>query len=696
MKQLIKSLLQSSQRKITKNITKQKRTMASSDEGLEQIAARFKAGVTVKDRTYRFSKYPSCFVGEEAVDFMINDGITSTRDEAVQLGQSIMSDLGIFEHVTRDHVFADDYLFYHFVDRGDVAQNPSTRKKFSWADYLAPTNSTNQSLQPDLPLPDFEAVPTTDAHVATNVWPLDEHNLELLNKVHPTNWVDPQANNGKYDLVVIGAGAAGLVTSAGAAGVGAKVALIEESLLGGDCLNVGCVPSKALIHAASLAHTLKNTEHLADSGISINGNVNIDFSKVMERVRRIRSEISPNDSADRFTKLGVEVFLGRGKFVDGNSVIVNGKVLKFNKAVIATGGYPSLIPMPGLKELYDLNTNPGNEARPLVMTNETFFNMTQQPKKMVVIGAGVIGMELAQSMQRLSTQVTVLGRSGRVLPKEDEDHAKIVQDQLSADGVEFRLSVSEYVSVDLTGKVVDGLPEMSFKIKEKGSDAITELIVDSILVATGRRPNVSGMDLDNAGVDYDTRQGILVNDRLQTSNPKIYSAGDCSSTPFKFTHAADFQARSVIRNALFFGKEKMSNLLIPYATYTSPEIASVGLYGKDCDAKGIKYVTYEKHFSDNDRAICDGDTVGMVRIRVEEKSDKILGATVIGKNAGNLISEITLAMQSNVGLGSIATVIHPYPTYAEAIRQSGDLFNKTKLTPSAKTLLRGIIKVQRF
>jgi len=331
-----------------------------------------------------------------------------------------------------------------------------------------------------------------------------------------------------------------------------------------------------------------------------------------------------------------------------------------------------------------------------VMTNETFFNMTKQPKKLVVIGPGVIGMEMAQSMQRLGTQVTVMGRSGRVLPKEDEDHASIVQSELEKDGVEFRLSVTEYISVELTGNAVDGLPEMSFKIKEKGSDTITELIVDAILVATGRRPNVSGMDLDNAGVDYDVRKGILVNDKLQTSNAKIYSAGDCCSTPFKFTHAADFMARAVIRNALFFGKEKMSNLLIPYATYTEPEIASVGLYGKDCEAKGIKYATYEKHFSDNDRAICEGDTVGMVRIRVEEKSGKILGATIVGKNAGNLISEITLAMQSNVGLGSIATVIHPYPTYGEAIRQSGDLFNKTKLTPSAKSLLRGIIKVQRF
>lgn len=358
---------------------------------------------------------------------------------------------------------------------------------------------------------------------------------------------------------------------------------------------------------------------------------------------------------------------------------------------------PSLIPMPGLKELHALNTNPGDKPRPYVMTNETFFNMTQQPMNMVVIGPGVIGLEMAQSMQRLGTSVTVMGRSGRILPKEDADHALIIQDQLEKDGVTFRLSVSEYISIELTGKVLEnGFPEMSFKIQEDndGDKIISELLVDAVLVATGRRPNVTGMDLEKAGVAYDSRIGITVNDNLRTTNSKIFSAGDCCST-FKFTHAADFMARAVIRNALFLGKEKMSNLLIPYATFVDPEIASVGLYGNDLDAKGIPYRTFEKHFKDNDRAICDGETVGMVRVRVEAKSDRILGATVIGKNAGNMISEFTLAMQSGTGLGALASVIHPYPTTAEAVRQSGDVFNRTKLTPTVKTLLRGLIKVQR-
>jgi len=675
----------------------------ANNDPLGDIAAQFRAGLEIKDRKYRFSTYPASFIGREAVDLMVKDGLASTREEAVQLGQSIMTELSMFEHVTRDHQFKDDYLFYHFVARGDVSINQATGKKFSWNDYLDPITTSSKTkmtlpLQPDIPLPDLECyVPPKDFDAASNVWPLDEHNLTLLNNVHPTGWVDPKPPQDKYDLVVIGAGAAGLVTSSGAAGVGARVALIEANLLGGDCLNAGCVPSKALIHAAQLAHTVKNSEFLDDSGISV-GNVEIDFAKIMERIRRIRAEISKHDSAERFTKeLGVDVFMGRASFVDKTSVVVNGKVLHFNKAVIATGGYPSLIPMRGLEELNALNTHPGDGPRPYVMTNETFFNMTKQPKNLLVIGPGVIGLEMAQSMQRLGTNVTVMGRSGRILPKEDLDHSKIIQIQLEKDGVGFKLSVSEYISIELTGKVLEnGLPEMTFMIKEEvnGEKVITEMLVDAVLVATGRRPNVTGMDLEAAGVEYYSRVGIQVNDRLQTTNPKIFSAGDCCTT-FKFTHAADFMARTVIRNALFFGKDKMSNLLIPYATFTDPEIASVGLYGKDCEKKGIKYRTFEKNFADNDRAICDGETAGMVRIRVEEKSDKILGATIVGKGAGNMISEITLAMQSSTGLGALAAVIHPYPTNAEAVRQSGDLYNRTKLTPSVKSVLRGLVKVQR-
>jgi len=574
-----------------------------------------------------------------------------------------------------------------------------------WSKFLggqSVSEDDHSPWQPNFPKPDFGALNAKDVHVASHVWPLDSHNTKLLDHVHPPEWNDPKANkndgSSTYDMICIGAGVGGLVTAASAAGVGAKVAMIEQNLLGGDCLNVGCVPSKAIIHSANLAHTVKgDIKRLEAAGIFLDPNaVNVDFEKVMERVRKVRADISHHDSAERFTDLGVEVYIGRAVFSSERSVIVNGRTLHFKRAVIATGGYPTLIPMKGLKELHEksFSTDPA-EAKPIVMTNETFFNMTKQPKRLGVIGAGVIGLELAQAMQRLGTDVTIFGRSGKVLPKEDEDMAAIVKEQMIKDGISFNLSVSEYKEIELNGTVLEnGYPEMKMTIAEKGEgNKETTYEFDALLVAAGRRPNVTGMDLELAKVEYDTKKGLVVNDKLQTTNPRIYGVGDCCSQ-FKFTHAADFMARTVIRNALFFGKGKMSDLLIPYATFTSPEIASVGLYGRDLEELGIEYRVFEKHFKDNDRAICDDRTEGFIRFRVDAKMDTILGCSVVGEGAGNMIGEVTLAMESGTGLGAMANVIHPYPTTSEVVRQSGDVYNKTKLTNTVKSLLRGIVKIQ--
>lgn len=437
-------------------------------------------------------------------------------------------------------------------------------------------------------------------------------------------------------------------------------------------------------------------KHLEETGISVE-NVKVDFEKVMEHVRGIRAEVSHHDSAERFTKeLGVEVFIGRGKFTSHKTAEANGRTLTFKRAVVATGGYPTLIPMEGLKELHNeaVAVMDTTTPRPAVMTNETFFNMTTQPQKLVVIGAGVIGLEMAQAMQRLGTSVTVLDITGKVLPIEDEDLTQLVKDQLIADGIEFHLSVEKTKSLVKTGNILDnGLPELVVTVVEKGSSTEVEFICDAVLVAAGRRPNVTGLDLEAAGVDYDTKRGLKVNDKLRTTNPRVYGVGDCCSD-FKFTHAADFMARAVIRNAFFLGKEKMSNLLIPYATFTSPQIASVGLYERDLKAKGIPYRIIDKPFEDNDKNICDGDRVGLVRFRVDAKSDKILGASIVGTNAGDMIGEVTLAMKSRTGLGKLASVIHPYPTASEVIRQAGDEYNRTRLTPSTKSILRGVIKLQ--
>lgn len=554
--------------------------------------------------------------------------------------------------------------------------------------------NNDRNLTPRLPDPSFDESEQSTSHIESSFWPLDEHNVKLLDNVHPPEWIEPQFD-GTYNLVVIGAGAGGLVTSSAAAGFGAKVALIEANALGGDCLNVGCVPSKTLIHAANLAHTLKDKSELEDAGVSVEGDVKVDFSQVMKRLRRVRAQISDTDSAVRFTKkLGVDVYLGYAKFTSASTVEINGKTLTFRKAVIATGAYPAIPGIPGLRELHEKSLEAmDNKPHPAVMTNETFFNMTELPKRLGVIGSGVIGMEMAQAMQRLGSSVTVFGRSGKVLPKEDEDLSEIVKAQMEKDGVTFRLSVSNYNVVEVTGNVSDeGYEELRMKTEEEGKE--NEYLFDALLVSAGRKPNVSALGLETAGVEFDTKVGLKVNDMLQTTNPRIFGVGDCCSA-FKFTHAADFMARTVIRNVLFLGKYKMSDLLIPYATFTSPELAHVGLYEADMKEKGIAYKTFEKHFSDNDRAICDGTTLGMVRVHVEEKSDKILGASICGENAGNMISELTLAIQSKTGLGALASVIHPYPTTAEAIRQIGDLYNRTRLTTTVKQVLRGIVKVQR-
>jgi len=671
---------------------------------IDEIAKQFKENVGLEDRKFRLKTYKQVFVGSEAVDYLIDNGTVSSRQDAVDLGKALQS-MNLFEHVHRDHDFEDEHFFYRMLaenERGAYAVDEKTGEKVKWSKFLggqSVSGDNHSPWQPNFPKSDLAALNPKDVHAVSHMWPLDSHNTKLLDHVHPPDWNDPKANksdgSSTYDVICIGAGVGGLVTAAGAAGVGAKVAMIEENLLGGDCLNVGCVPSKAIIHSANLAHTVKgDIERLEAAGIFVDpSTVRVDFEKVMERVRKVRADISHHDSAERFTNLGVEVYIGRAVFNSERSVLVNGRTLHFKKAVIATGGYPTLIPMEGLKELWKKSIDADStEARPIVTTNETFFNMTKQPKRLGVIGAGVIGLELAQAMQRLGTEVTVFGRSGKVLPKEDEDMSAIVKQQMIKDGISFSLAVSNYKKIETNGNVLDnGYPELKMTVVIDGFEHIYEF--DALLVAAGRRPNVTGMDLELAKVEYDTNKGLIVNDKLQTTNPRIFGVGDCCSQ-FKFTHAADFMARTVIRNALFFGKGRMSDLLIPYATFTSPEIASVGLYGKDLEELGIEYRVFEKHFKDNDRAICDDATEGFIRFRIDAKTDTILGCSVVGEGAGNMIGEVTLAMESGTGMGAMANVIHPYPTTSEVVRQSGDVFNKTKLTTTVKSLLRGIVKIQ--
>ncbi|MCM1984396.1 mercuric reductase [Lyngbya confervoides] len=509
------------------------------------------------------------------------------------------------------------------------------------------------------------------ARSAITVTPMDTYNRRLVSHVHPQDWVNPDPAP-CYDLVVIGAGTAGLVTAAGVAGLdlGLKVALVEKHLMGGDCLNVGCVPSKALIRSARVRGEIQRAP---DYGI-VPPASQVDFFAVMERMRRLRSGISHHDSAQRFQGLGVDVFLGAGAFMENNTLQVGEHDLRYKKAVITTGARAFRPPLAGLEAAGYL-------------TNETVFSLTEQPQRLAVIGGGPIGCELAQTFQRLGSQVFLFERGPQILPREDPDAAEIVQAALVRDGIQLRLNCTlQRVSAEAGGKVLT--------FREHGQ--MQSLTVDEILVGAGRSPNVEGLNLDKVGVDYDLQRGVKVNDYLQTTHPHIYAAGDICMD-WKFTHAADAAARIVIKNTLFspfgLGRSRLSQLVMPWVTYTDPEIAHVGLYEHQAQDQGIEVNTLVVPMSSVDRAITDGETEGFVKILHPKSSDRILGATVVAPHAGEMISEITTAMVAQVGLSQMSRVIHPYPTQAEAIKKAADAYRRTLLTPRTKMLLKVLTRL---
>ncbi len=490
--------------------------------------------------------------------------------------------------------------------------------------------------------------------------PWDVHNQTLVANVHPAEWVNPEPAP-CYNLVVIGAGTAGLVTAGGAGGLGAKVALIEKHLMGGDCLNVGCVPSKTIIRSSRVYASIRDADQF---GIQVPEGTTVDFAAVMERMRRLRAGISSNDSARRFQQeFGVDVFLGQAHFSGPDTIEVGGTRLRFKKAAIATGARATPPPIPGLAEAGYL-------------TNETVFSLTERPRRLAVIGGGYIGCELAQTFQRLGSEVVLLHKHARILDREDADAAEILKQALLRDGIRLILSAQiQQIESQANGKT----------IHYEANGQAGAVVVDEILVGVGRSPNVEGLNLEAAGVEYDRKKGVRVNDRLQTTNPRIYAAGDVCMD-WKFTHAADAAARIVIQNALFLGRKKLTALTMPWCTYTDPEIAHVGLYEQEAEAKGIAVKTFLIPLEQVDRAIADGETDGFAKVHVKAGTDKILGATIVARHAGDLISTITLAMVGKLGLGTIASVIHPYPTQAEVIRRAADAYSRTRFTPFVKRL----------
>ncbi len=501
------------------------------------------------------------------------------------------------------------------------------------------------------------------------ILPETEENRTLRENVHPSGWSNP-APADRYNLVVIGAGTAGLVTAAGAAGLGAKVALVEREFMGGDCLNVGCVPSKGIIRASRVFHDARTS---GEFGVGGGEHLSIDFGKAMERMRRIRADISFHDSVQRYSgKLGVDVFLGEGKFAGPDAVEVNGARLRFHRAAICTGARAAAPPIPGI----------GGAG---YLTNETVFSLTELPGRLGVIGAGPIGCELSQTFRRLGSRVTLFEMGDHILPREDPDAAGIVQDAFVSEGVNLLLNAR------VSGVTADGR-EKVLHVEQDGERK--EVRVDEILVGIGRAPNVEGLNLESAGVAYDPRRGVAVNDRLQTSNPRVFAAGDICY-PYKFTHTADALARILIANALFLGRQKSSALVVPWCTYTDPEVAHVGMYEADANAKGIPVVTLTVPLSDVDRAKLDGETQGFARVHLRKGTDRILGATIVAGHAGDMINEFSLAMTAGLGLSAIGKTIHPYPTQGEVVKKVADAYNRTRLTPTVKRILSAWLRWQR-
>lgn len=495
--------------------------------------------------------------------------------------------------------------------------------------------------------------------------PDDAANRALIGNVHPPDWRNP-APADAYNLVVIGAGTAGLVTAAIAAALGARVALVEKHLMGGDCLNWGCVPSKGVIAAARVWARLRRAE---DFGLHLAAGTKQDFAAVMARMRRLRARISRMDSAQRFASLGVDVFLGPGRFTGPDRVEVGGSTLRFVKAVICTGARAASPAIPGLEEAGYL-------------TNETVFSLTGLPARLAVVGAGPVGCEMAQAFARFGSRVTLIERLGRILPREDREAAALVQARLEQDGVTMVLNAA------VDGVERRGQDKVLICRREAG---VTEVAVDEILIGVGRAPNVEQMGLELAGVRYDVERGVAVDDRLRTSHPDIYAAGDVCF-PLKFTHAADAMAQIVVQNALFphplgLGYASTTSLVIPWCTYTEPEIAHVGLSAGEAEARGLSVETFTVGMEEVDRAVLDGEEDGFARVHVRKGSDKILGATIVAAHAGDLIGEVAGCMAAGLGLGALGRTIRPYPTQSEVLRKVANAWRKTTFTAGKKAVL---------
>lgn len=466
----------------------------------------------------------------------------------------------------------------------------------------------------------------------------------------------------EYDLCVIGGGAAGLVVAAAAAALGAKVVLIEKNRLGGDCLYYGCVPSKTLLHSAHLAQQMRDAGRFGLDAVA----PEIDLARVMARVQEVIKGIEPNDSPERFRSLGVEVLIDQGHFVDKHTFMLVDRTIRARHFVIATGSRPRIPDLPGL-------------ANVPYHSNETIFQQTEPVKRLIILGGGPIGVEMAQAFIRLGSEVTLIARGQHLLPREDVDMASVVEEQLKADGVHISFK-SEVRQISAQAG------HIQMAICTDGAD--TQIKGTHLLLATGRQSNTEDLGLDQAGV-ITTPQGIEVDRRLRTRNKRIFACGDVVNQ-YQFTHMAEHMAGVVIRNTLFHLPAKVETRVVPWCTFTKPELARVGLSETEARQQSVAHHIYRFPVGDIDRARTDGITQGLIKI-ITSPRGVILGAAIVCDQAGELIHEYVLAMAKKMNLAELSSVIHIYPSLAQINRRVADQMMKEKLTPTTRKWLKRLL-----
>lgn len=468
-------------------------------------------------------------------------------------------------------------------------------------------------------------------------------------RVRPQDWRNPQPKD-LYDLVIIGAGPAGIAAAEYAARRGFSVALVERTALGGDTLHTGSVPSKALIRTAHVYDAMRDADEF---GAPLPEQPALDFAAALARMRRIRTRISVYHSADELAALGIDIFFGTARFAGSNRLCIDKTLLPFRKALIATGARPKIPDIPGLEQAG-------------YQTSSTIFDVKELPKRLVVIGGGPLGCELAQAFCRLGSHVTIVQNNPKFLPREERDAAEILNWSMARDGMEIRLNTI------ITAARRDGDTKI---LETLNNEMRGEIAADEILVCTGRLPNIETLDLAAASIASNPRRGITVDEFLCSSNPDVYAAGD-ACLPLKFTNAAQSSARIAAANALTQGGRKHDNSVIPWCTYCSPEIAHIGLQVWDARRQSIPIKSYTVMLNDIDRAITDGEETGFVKIHIAEGTDRILGATIVASHASELINEIAVIMSTGIGMTALAEVIHTYPAQSGAILQAAQAYRR--------------------